>query len=284
MIVYRFDSQTFSFSTIDVDGIELPALYSLQHRLARNPQNLGRVLHRYVAVGGVFDEARAELFGDANLPWRAGCELFTGDEAVVEPTVDGRGCNAKDFGCLLDVDQFTVGRLVGWLEARDVPMPTEIADAVSCKPVTVGSGLALAVEDAGDHGIGVMRGQTAYEFDGVFLGADRGWARAWSMDVELGERTAAPAKCEVGAILVAVVGDNHFLEERAQQLFSVPWAGCGRVPCALQIFAQTQHGIALVGSELTGASLFTANELGLCLLELAQPLLPFRVHAASPTW
>ena len=90
-----------------MDGIELTALYTLQHGLARDPQDFGRILHRHITLGGVFDEARAQLLGDSDLPRSTGRDLLTGDKPVVEPTMDRRRRDAKDIGCLLDVDQFT---------------------------------------------------------------------------------------------------------------------------------------------------------------------------------
>ena len=135
-----------------MDGIQLAALYTLQHDLARDAEELGRVHHRDITLGGVFDEAIEEFFGDPDLPRRARGDLLTGDEAVVEPTVDRRGRDAEDVRGLSDVNQLTINSLgarVG-VEARDVPVSTQIPDAVGREAVAVGGGLALPVEDPGN--------------------------------------------------------------------------------------------------------------------------------------
>jgi hypothetical protein len=62
------DSEAFSASLADVDGVELAALDTLQHGLARDAEDLGCFEHRQPAGGRVFDEAGAQLVVDADLP------------------------------------------------------------------------------------------------------------------------------------------------------------------------------------------------------------------------
>ncbi len=45
MIIYHFDSQAFSLAAVDMHGLKLAALYTLQHGLARNTEELGCILH-----------------------------------------------------------------------------------------------------------------------------------------------------------------------------------------------------------------------------------------------
>jgi len=70
-------------------GVELAALYTLQHGLARDPQELGCFLHCHVAVRGLFDKATTQFISNAYLPRRTGRDLFTGHEPIVQPTVQG---------------------------------------------------------------------------------------------------------------------------------------------------------------------------------------------------
>ncbi|MDQ3688739.1 MAG: hypothetical protein M3406_01620 [Chloroflexota bacterium] len=111
-----------------MDGVELAALDTLQHGLARNAEDLGCFEHRQPAGGGVFDEAGAELVVDADLPGRAGGELFAGDEAVGAPAVDRGWRDVEDLGGLGDRDLLSVGRLGGGLVARDVAVAAQAAD------------------------------------------------------------------------------------------------------------------------------------------------------------
>jgi hypothetical protein len=58
------------------------------------------------------------------------------------------------------------------------------------------SGLAtLAIEDASDHPIGIMRGQTAHEGDRVLIGANDLRLGVRQVEVEFGKRTALLAHC-----------------------------------------------------------------------------------------
>ena len=89
LVDYNFDSQALSASLADMDGFEFAALDTLQHGLAGHAEQLGGLLHHDIAVGGVFDKLTAEVIGHANLPGSAGRGLFPGDEAVVDPAMQG---------------------------------------------------------------------------------------------------------------------------------------------------------------------------------------------------
>ena len=91
-------SQAFSASVADVDGVEVSALDTLQHGLARDAEGPHRVDDRDVAGGCVLDEQRAQLVVDADAPGRAEGVLLAGDEPVVEPAVQGRGRDAEGLG------------------------------------------------------------------------------------------------------------------------------------------------------------------------------------------
>src|SRR5713101_8101288 len=83
----HLDSQAFSAPAADVDGFELAALYTLQHRLPGDSEPQPRVEHRQIVWRGVFDEARPQLVGHADAPRRAWGELLADDDAGGEPAV-----------------------------------------------------------------------------------------------------------------------------------------------------------------------------------------------------
>jgi len=58
--------------------------------------------------------------------------------------------------------------------ARDVPLATQIADVAGLEPTAVCCATLLAIEDAGNHGVGVMARQAANQRDRVLGGADGG--------------------------------------------------------------------------------------------------------------
>src|SRR5215203_6460885 len=72
------DTQALSSPGADVDGAQLAALDTLQHRLPRDPQRHGGLQHRQPPFGGLLDEPAAQLVGDADPPRRTRCDLLAG--------------------------------------------------------------------------------------------------------------------------------------------------------------------------------------------------------------
>jgi hypothetical protein len=66
------DTQAFPASGADVDGAEFAAVDTLQQGLAGDAVGEGGLQHGQPAVGGVLDEQRAELVGEADAPGGAG--------------------------------------------------------------------------------------------------------------------------------------------------------------------------------------------------------------------
>ena len=87
--VWGLDTQAFPASGADVDGVEFAALDTLHQGLAGDAVGEGGLEHRQPAFGGVVDEQRADVVGEADAPGRAGGELLAGDEPVAEPAVQG---------------------------------------------------------------------------------------------------------------------------------------------------------------------------------------------------
>jgi len=81
LIIYDFDSQAFAATAGDKHGFEFAALYTLQHRLPRYAEFHGCFQHGQILRRGLLHDARSQFFRDADLPRRAGSDLFTGDEA-----------------------------------------------------------------------------------------------------------------------------------------------------------------------------------------------------------
>ena len=114
----------FSASSADVDGLELAALDTLQHRLAGHAERHSGFEHGQPAVGRVVDEQGAQLVGHADAPGRAGGVLLAGDEPVCEPAVHGGGGDAERVGGVGHGEHLSLGRVVVGLVAWDVPVET----------------------------------------------------------------------------------------------------------------------------------------------------------------
>lgn len=154
-----------------MDGLELATLDTLQHGLARNAEQAHCLVHGEVARRLLIDKASAQILGQANAPRSCRGQLLTGDKAVIEPAVDGRGSDSEYRCRLFDRQQLALRAGRGRLEAWDLPMPPQIADMVGGETMTV-SGLAiLTVQYASDDSVRVMSGQTADEGNRVLVGA-----------------------------------------------------------------------------------------------------------------
>src|SRR5450631_2367001 len=170
--------------------------------------------------GGASSTNRAEFVVDTDPPRRAGGVLLAADDPVTQPAVDRGGGDAELFGGSCDGEQFAVGRLVGRVVGGDVAIAAQAADDDRGEPLAGGGASALAVEDPGDRAVVVVHGKPLEEFDGVFVGADRGLV-ARQGDGELGERAAVPADRDGRLVVIAVDVEDDFLDQAAQQLFAV---------------------------------------------------------------
>lgn len=72
-----------------------PRFYMLQYGLPRHAKRAHRFAHRQEAIAGLTIEAGLEVFGEANTPGGAGCQLLAWDDAVIEQAMDGRWRNAE---------------------------------------------------------------------------------------------------------------------------------------------------------------------------------------------
>src|SRR5215470_13626265 len=99
---YHFDAQAFLFAAHDMDRGEFAALDTLQYGLARDAERTHRLAHWQEVLTGITVEAILEVFGKANTPRGAGCQLLAGNNAVIEQAMDSGWCDAKHDGGLLD--------------------------------------------------------------------------------------------------------------------------------------------------------------------------------------
>lgn len=107
--------------------------------------------------------------------------------------MDGRGSDTKRGGGLRFV-----------LEARDLPVLAQITNAVAVEAMAVGGRAARPVEDAGDHGIGIMHCQSAQERNCVLVRADRRGPRSGQGEIDLGQRAALPTQRQMGGKGIAL--------------------------------------------------------------------------------
>ncbi len=204
-------SQAFSASVADVEGLQLSALDTLQHGLAADAEDPHRVDDRNIVGWRFLDEQRAELVVDTDPPGRAGGVLLAADEAGLEPAEDRGGGDAEFVGGFADGEQFSVGRFGRRLVCGDLAVAAQAADDDCGEPLAAGGAAALAVEDPGDPAVVVVGGEPSDQLDRVLVGADRR-LRLGERDRELGDRAAFPTDREQRAALLALEGDDHFLD------------------------------------------------------------------------
>jgi hypothetical protein len=77
-----------------MDGLKLATLDTLQHRLARDAESADRLTHRQESFASFTVKAGLELGGEPDAPGRTGRDLLASDDAVIDETMNGRGCDA----------------------------------------------------------------------------------------------------------------------------------------------------------------------------------------------
>src|SRR5919106_480263 len=280
MVGHDLDSQAFSLPAAHVDGGELAAFYPLQHRLSGHAETQPRFEHRQVAWGSLFDEARPQLVGHADAPGGAGRELFTDDDAGSEPAVQRRRRDAEDRGGLLDGEQFAVSALGERLAPGDVAVAAQTSDVQRREALPAGGAFALAIEDAGDDGIGVMRGETANEGEAVFVGSNARGTGAQA-DMKFGDGAPAPTQGQVRAALVAFDGEHDLLQQGTQELLLVAIGRGGGGPDASKIVAEGAEAFGVDLAEGAPPLMLAGLELALRDFKIPQALLPLGFEAAS---
>ncbi|MER9560287.1 hypothetical protein NKI92_34225 [Mesorhizobium sp. M0323] len=160
-------------------------------------------------------------------------------------------------------------------------MTPQIADTVGVEAVVVRRSTALAVENAGDDGIGVMRCQPPQQRQRILVGTHRRRPRARQSDGEAAQRAALPAQDEMRCCLVAVDMEGDLLDECAQQLLAVARRRGGCVPDACQIGPEGDEVLPLLGRQPARTLRLAPHQFGLCRLQSAQRLLPLLLQPAG---
>jgi hypothetical protein len=135
--------------------------------------------------------------------------------------------HAEDLGRLLDGQQVPVGALGRRLAPGNVAVAAQTPDVERRKAVPAGGAFALAIEDAGDHGVGVVLGEAADEREAVLVGPDPRWIRAGQTDIEFRDGVPTPAQREARAAFVTVdrngVTQEELIEAITHLAFYAGW-------------------------------------------------------------
>lgn len=183
-------------------------------------------------------EACFELVSHADPPRCARGDLLTGDQAVVQPTMQGRGRNVQGDRRLRDRHHVALRDLRLLLEAGDAPMGPQGCDAIGLESVAASRRSSLSIENARDHSIRVERGETTHEVQRVLVGSDRCGSRARQRHIDIGQCAALPAYRQMGRRFVAIDRENHLLDERSQEFFLITWRRRRRGPDRGQVGAK----------------------------------------------
>jgi hypothetical protein len=213
---WHFDAEPRLTSPVDVDRAQLAALDTLQHGLSGNAQRLHRTPHGQPAWWRLLGEACAEFLGQADLPGRAWSDLLATQEAGLQPAMEGGWGDAQPTRRFSHGHQVAVWRFCRWLMPRDVPRGAHARDDGGRESLSPSTAPPLAVENTGDHCVGVMHGQTTEERHRLLIRAERPIRRTGQRNCQLGDGPAAPAQSELCPCGRAI--DVHFdlFEERAQ--------------------------------------------------------------------
>ncbi len=83
------EAQPFFASAPDMKSFDLAALDTLPHRLSRNSQQTHRLIHGEEVIWCFFSDAVAQVVCETNTPRSTRRQLFSGDDALVEPAMNG---------------------------------------------------------------------------------------------------------------------------------------------------------------------------------------------------
>ena len=151
---------------------------------------------------------------------------------------------------------------------------------MSGEAVTVGGSALLAIENAGDHGIGIMDSEATHQRDGVFISA-HGCGTTLQVEINLDDGATTPTQGEMHAVLLFVEGDDDFFEQGAQQfLFIARCSGRG-LPDLEQIGAEREQAVALVDAQRPRSLLFTTCEFSFGRFQFTERFFPFRFEPAG---
>src|SRR6266566_3867019 len=134
---------------------------------------------------------------------------------------------------------------------------------MSGEAVTVGGSALLAIENAGDHGVGVMDSEATHQRDGVFISA-HGGGTALQVEINLGDAATTPTQGEM----------------RAAFLFVARCGGRG-LPDLEQIGAECEQAAALVDAQRPRSLLFTTCEFSFGRFQFTERFFPFRFEPAG---
>jgi len=127
-------------------GLEFAALSRCNTVSPRDAEFHGCFQHGQILRRGLLHDARSQLFSDADLPRRAGGDLFTGDEAFGQPTMDVE-VSCPDLGGLADRDDVALRRLRRGLEAGYAAITAQTADLIGREAFSARV-LRLMIQDA----------------------------------------------------------------------------------------------------------------------------------------
>ena len=96
------------------------ALDTLHQGLSGDAVGEGCLEHGQPAVGGIVDEQRADVGGEADASGRPRGELLTGDEHLAQPAVQGGRREPELVGGVGHGEQLSVLRVVAGLVAGDL--------------------------------------------------------------------------------------------------------------------------------------------------------------------
>ena len=82
------EAQAFFASASDMKRFDLAALDTLPHCLSRNSQQTHGLIHGEEVIWCFFSDTGAQVVCETNTPRGPGCQLFSGDDALVEPAMN----------------------------------------------------------------------------------------------------------------------------------------------------------------------------------------------------
>jgi len=114
----------------------------------------------------------------------------------------------------------------------------------------------LAIEDAGNPGVGIKCSQSPQQVDRIVGRTDRRWMRVWQWNIDFAEASPTPAQCQMSVVFIALDSQGDIIEQCAQQLLAIAVARRRSKPDLLEVFTECKDFVVLFARKRSRSRVF----------------------------
>jgi hypothetical protein len=161
----------------------------------------------------LFDKARTKFLSDSDLPRCAGRDLFPADEALIQPAMNRGRIDAQNLRGFANRHHIARRGFRRRFIARNVAIAAQRAHLIRREPLAARRFASMAIENTGDHIIGVMNRQTTQQGNRILVGVQTARLHARQVEIDVREGPTTPAQRQMGAAFGSVHADHDFFQQ-----------------------------------------------------------------------